>query len=116
MVAMFKRSSIRVPIVLAALFAACAASVEAQSVPVLASNTWSQYTTISLIRQNQTTGDDETYLTLAGVTCTGGQEFYLEASAPAHPHMVQVALTSFLSSRQIRIKHTGCRIYNMQLR
>ena len=90
---------------------------QAQAVPVLAENTWSPFTTIQYIRHNQTFGNDETYFSLAGTACgNAGQEFYFEASAVAHDAMVKIALSAFMSSRQIRVKHVGCRVYNLWMR
>lgn len=89
---------------------------EAQAVPVLAPNAWSPFTTIQYVRQNQTSGNDETYFTLAGTTCGTNLEFYFEASAAAHESMVKVALAAFMAGRQVRVKHDGCRVYNLWMR
>src|SRR5687768_11795919 len=98
------------------LFSIGIAPAQAQSAATLAENTWSGFTTIQYIRQNQTFGDDETYFTIAGWQCAPNKEFYFEASAAAHASMVKVALSAFMSSRQIRVKHVGCRVYNLWMR
>lgn len=92
------------------------APARAQTIPSLEEGAYSQFTTIRYIRQNQTSGDDNTYVALNGVGCEGGTEFFFDATAEVHEAMVDQLLAAFLASRQVLVVHYGCRIQNLQVR
>lgn len=103
------------PALFVASFAAGATPILAQAVPVLAPNTWSPFTTIQYIRQSEAMGDNATYLMLNGVMCTNAREFRFPESS-AHRSLMKNALAALMSSREVRVKHDDCRVYDLWVR
>ena len=99
-----------------ALFSVGTMPAQAQEYPVLAPDTWSSYTTIVYLRQSDAMENVDSYFMLEGVTCKDAREFRLDASAVAHRSMMKNALAALLGSREVRVKHSDCRVYELWVR